>query len=89
MFEREDLVGILLLACCLGVGGVLVYSIATGTRFRYNGPEWLVPLLGLVFLGGVVYSLVSNIRRGGRWPDPRTGQGRWRWPWSRKDPGGQ
>jgi hypothetical protein len=88
MFEREDLVGIVLLGACAVVGGVLVYSIATGTRFRYTGPDWLVPVLGVLFLGAAIYGLVTSIRRGGRrWPDPATGRGGWRWPWSRKDPG--
>lgn len=88
MFEREDLIGILLLGGCLVVGGVLVYSITTGTRFTYTGPDWLVPILGIVFIGALVYSLISNIRQGGRWPDPRTGRGRWRWPWTRDNKDG-
>ena len=84
MFERGDVIGLLLLGLCVAAGGVLVYSIATGTELRYTGPSWLAWLLLLLFLGGIVYGLVSSGR--GRWPDPLTGRARrWRWPWRRRD----
>ena len=81
MFGREDLIGLLLLGLCVAIGGVLVYSIATGERFRFTGPGWLGTVLMVVFIGGVVYGLFSG--RGRRWPDPLTGRGKRRWPWSR------
>lgn len=82
MFERENLVGVVLLGLCAVVGGVLVYSIATGTRFRFTGPGWLGVLLFVVFLGASLYGLFSS---GRRWPDPLAGRLRRRWPWSRRD----
>jgi len=84
VFDREDFVGVLLLGLCLVVGGVLVYSIATGTRFRFTGPSWVGVALMVLFFGAVVYGLASSRR--GRWPDPRTGgKRRWRWPWQRSN----
>ena len=85
MFDREDIVGLLLLGLCVAVGGVLVYSIAFGRRFRFTGPGWLAAVIGVVFVGAVLYGLFSS---GRRWPDPLTGSGwrRWLW-WRRKDDG--
>lgn len=80
MFDRENVIGLLLLGLCAAAGGVLLYGIATGTRWEYTGPGWLAVVLGVVFFGAILYGVVT--RPGGRWPDPRTGR-RWRWPWSR------
>jgi hypothetical protein len=77
MFDRENIVGLLLLGLCVAVGAVMVYSIATGTRFRYTGPEWLIWVLMILFLGGIGYGLFAG-RGGRRWPDPRSGRGGWR-----------
>ncbi len=41
MFDRENAVGFLLLEFCAVVAGVLIYSIQTGTQFRFTGPSWL------------------------------------------------
>ena len=85
MFEREDVIGLLLLGLCVAVGGVLVYGIVTGTRFRFTGPSWVGVVLGVVFIGGLLYGLLTS---GRRWPHPLAGRGRRRWPWSRnKDDG--
>ena len=83
MFERENLIGVALLALCTVVGGILVYAITTGVRFRYTGPEWLAWVLAILFIGGSIYGVVASGRfRGkGRWPEP---PGR-RWPWQRRD----
>jgi hypothetical protein len=84
VFEREDLIGLLLLGLCVAAGGVLVYSIVLDKPLRYTGPSWLAVALMVLFLGGVIYGLVTSAR--GRWPDPLTGRGRrWRWPWRRRD----
>lgn len=85
MFDRDDLIGLLLLGLCVAVGGVLVYGIATGTRFRFDGPGWLGWVLLILFLGAGLYGLLTAAGR--RWPDPRTGREGWRrwWPWSRRD----
>ena len=80
MFEREDVIGLLLLGLCVAVGGVLVYGIVTGTRFRFTGPGWVGIVLMVVFIGAVLYGIFTS---GRRWPDPLTGRGRRRWPWSR------
>lgn len=88
MFDRENAVGFLLLGLCAVVGGVLLYSIATGTRLRYTGPAWLAYLIGAAFIGALIYGFVSSRRgRGGpvggnggpQWPDPQAGRGRGGW----------
>ena len=79
---RDDIIGFLLLGLCTAFAAVLVYSIMTGQRFRFTGPDWVATVLGIVFIGAIIYSLVTTFRR--RWPNPMTGQGR-RWPWSRRD----
>lgn len=71
MLDRENLPGVILLALCTVVAGVLIYSIVTGTRFVWNGPGWLSIALVVLFTGG---SLWGFIRQPGR---------RWRWPWDR------
>ena len=80
MSNRDNIIGFLLLGLCAAVAGVLIYSIATGQRFRFTGPDWLGGALGIVFVVAIIYSLVTTFRK--RWPNPMTGQG-WRWPWSR------
>lgn len=81
MFDRENAVGFLLLGLCTAVGGVLVYAIVTGERFRFTGPGWLGVLLLVVFVGASLYGLFGP---GRRWPDPFTGLLRRRWPWKRR-----
>jgi len=82
MFERDNLVGFVLLGLCAVVGGVLVYAIATGARFRFTGPGWVGVLLFVVFVGASLYGLFSS---GRRWPDPLAGRlRRRRWPWRRR-----
>ena len=56
MFERENWVGVALLAVCGVVGGVLLWSIATGTAFGYDGPGWLPPVLMVLYVGGLLYA---------------------------------
>ena len=86
MFEREDVIGLLLLGLCVAVGGVLVYGIVTGTRFRFTGPGWVGVVLMVVFIGAVFYGIFTS---GRRWPHPMTGRGRRRWPWSRNKDNGR
>ena len=85
MFERAHLVGFLLLALCATGGAILVYSIVTGTSFRYTGPAWLAPVLVIAFLGATIYGLISSNRGRGRWPEPPTRPRGWRWPWARRE----
>ena len=80
MFDRENVIGLLLLALCAAAAGVLLFGIGTGTRWEYTGPGWLSALLAVLFFGAILYGFFT--RPGRRWPDPQTGR-RWRWPWSR------
>lgn len=77
MFERENIIGLLLLGLCVAIGAVMVYAIATDTEIRYTGPDWLAVVLTGLFLGGLVYGRVAG-RGGRRWPDPLSGRGGWR-----------
>ena len=72
MFNRENAIGIILLAACAVVAVVLLYSIGSGTRFRFTGPSWVGTALVILFIGATVWGFVS---RPGR-----------RWPWQRKEP---
>lgn len=89
MFDRDNLVGVLLLGVCGVVAAILIYAIVTGRSFSFSGPSWLGPVLLLVMVGLLVYGFVSSggfrrLGRGRQWPDPQTGR-RWRWPWQRDD----
>lgn len=86
MFERDDLIGLLLLGLCVATAGILVYSISTGTRFRFTGPGWLGGVIIAVFIVALLYGMFTGrFGSGGRWPHPMGGRGRRRWPWSRDD----
>jgi hypothetical protein len=71
MFDRENAIGIVLLLFCAVFAVVLVSGIATGTRYRFEGPAWVGTLLAIFFIGGAIWSFIS---RPGR-----------RWPWQRND----
>ena len=71
VFNRENAIGLVLLLMCAAVAVVLLYSIATGTRFQFTGPSWLGTALVILFIGASLYGFVT---RAGR-----------RWPWQRKD----
>jgi len=71
VFNRENAIGLLLLLLCAVVALVLLFSIATGTRFRFEGPSWLGPALVILFSAGSIYGFI--IRPGRRWS----------WPWSK------
>jgi hypothetical protein len=71
--DRDNAVGVILLVLCGIVAVVLLYSIATGARFRFDGPSWLGTALAILFIGGTIFAFV---RQPGR-----------RWPWQRdRDP---
>ena len=74
MFERENAIGIVLLLLCVVVAGVLLYSINTGTWFRFDGPPWLGTALMVFFIAAGIYSFVS--RPGRRWPWQKDGEDR-------------
>ena len=81
MFDREDIIGFVLLGLCLAVGGVLVYGIVTGNHIRYTGPGWLGVVLLVLFIGASLYGLANAF---GRWPDPFAGRRPW---WRRRKDG--
>lgn len=66
MFNRENAIGFLLLALCGAVAVVLLFSIGSGTRFRFEGPSWLGTALVILFIGGTIYGFL--LRPGRRWP---------------------
>ncbi|MCD6028974.1 MAG: hypothetical protein K0S78_1148 [Thermomicrobiales bacterium] len=72
MFNRENAIGLILLVLCAAVALVLLYSIATGTRFRFEGPSWLGTALMILFIGATAFAFFT---RPGR-----------RWPWQRNEP---
>lgn len=55
MFDRENWLGVVLLAGCALVAGVLGWSILTGAELVYSGPGWLPPILAAVVIGGTIY----------------------------------
>nr|MBA3450865.1 hypothetical protein [Chloroflexia bacterium] len=66
MLNRENAIGLILLLLCAAVAVVLLFSIATGARFRFEGPSWLGTALVILFIGGSLYGLL--LRPGRRWP---------------------
>jgi hypothetical protein len=72
VFNRENAIGFVLLLICAGGALVLMYSIATGTRFQYTGPAWLGTALVIAFVGASIYLFLT---RPGR-----------RWSWRRDEP---
>lgn len=55
MFDRENSIGIVLLATCVLAGGVLAWSALTGTDLVYTGPGWLPPVLTVAYLAAIAY----------------------------------
>lgn len=82
MFNRENAVGIALLAVCGVVAAIMLYYIAIGERPTIDlGPAGsaigLILFLGLIVLGVIRTPWFRRLRGGesGRqWPDPGTGQ---------------
>jgi hypothetical protein len=82
MFNRENAVGIVLLAACAVVAAVMLSYIAIGERPTFDfGPAGntiaVVIFIGLILVGAVRSPWFRRLRggEGGRqWPDPGTGQ---------------
>jgi hypothetical protein len=66
MFNRDSAIGIVLLILCGAVAVAMLYSLATGSRFRFEGPVWLGPALALLFTGAAIWGFFT--RPGRRWP---------------------
>ena len=58
VFNRENAIGLVLLALCGVVALVLLFSIATGTRFRFEGPSWVGTALVILFIAGTIYGFL-------------------------------
>jgi len=73
---RDNPIGVLILAICGVVAAVIVWQIATGERLTYNGPNWLIWVLGAVMIGGSLYAVFSGRIRGEdqQWPNPGAGR---------------
>lgn len=65
MFDRENLLGWVLLATCALAGGILLWSTVTDRPLVYTGPTWLPPVLGVAYLAGVIYLWFNG--SGQRW----------------------
>ena len=82
MFDRENIVGSLLLLLCGVVASILVYSIVTGERLDFDLPPVVSTVLGFGFIAllivGFLRSGIVRRLRGGQggqqWPNPATGQ---------------
>lgn len=87
--DRENLIGVLLVALCAVVGGVMVWSIVTGNELEYTGPAWLAWVVGALFMAGLLYGMWQGIsgrmKSGGspQWPDPGAGRRPWWKFWGR------
>ncbi|CAN5686002.1 hypothetical protein BH23CHL4_BH23CHL4_28740 [soil metagenome] len=84
---RDNPIGVLILALCGVVGIVLIWQIATGERLSYDGPNWLIWILGIVLVGGSLYAIFGDRIRGesgNQWPSPTSGRkSLWRSIWDR------
>lgn len=73
---RDNPIGVIILAVC-GIGALLlIWQIASGERFTYSGPAWLVWILGIILFGGSLYMLFQGRIRGRdrQWPNPGAGR---------------
>ena len=81
--DKENLIGIVFLAVCAVVAGVFIWEITTGNRLVFNGPRWILWIVGAVFIGGILYGVVQSFtnRRQGQgmtqWPNPAAGRRPW------------
>ena len=84
---RDNPIGVLILALCGVVAIVLIWQIATGERLTYDGPSWVIWVLGIIMLGGSLYAIFGDRIRGesgDQWPSPTAGhKPLWRSIWDR------
>lgn len=83
VFDRENIVGLLLVALCGAAAVIMLTAIITGRTLRWTGPSWLAILVGVLFFGALIGGMIGNRRRSDdgspTWPDSRSGQrGGWR-----------
>lgn len=65
MFDRENLLGWLLLATCALAGGVIVWSTVMNRPLVYTGPGWLPPAIGVAYFASIIYLWFNG--SGQRW----------------------
>jgi hypothetical protein len=81
--DKDNLVGLVFVAVCAVVAGVVVWEIATGNRITYHGPRWFLWVLGGIFAAGILYGVIQSFsgrRQGGgmtQWPNPAAGRRPW------------
>ena len=68
MLNRDNAIGLVLLLLCGVVALVLVVSIVTGTRFRFEGPSWVGTVLVILFMAGTIYGFLIRPGRRRSWP---------------------
>lgn len=82
MFDRENVIGTLLLLLCGVVASILVFSIVTGQEIEFDLPPLVTNVVGIAFIGLLILGFVRSgfFRRfrggqgGQQWPNPGTGQ---------------
>ena len=81
MFNRDNAIGLLLLGFCVVLAAIMLRYIAIGETPRFNLPQPWSGILGIVFVGLLLYGARDQIRRfmrgddsGPRWPDAGTGR---------------
>ena len=68
MFNMENAIGLVLLLLCGVVALILLVSIVTGMRFRFDGPSWLGTVLAILFFAGTIYGFLIRPGRRRSWP---------------------
>jgi hypothetical protein len=85
MFNRDNAIGIVLVAICAVVAGVMLYYIGIGERPRLDFGTFGNLAIGALFFGLILFGVIKSgvfgrMRRGQRgpqWPDPGTGRKSW------------
>jgi hypothetical protein len=73
---RNNPIGIVLVAACCVMIVALLWQIVTGDQLSYNGPNWIVWVLGTVMIGGSLYALFQGKfrKQDQQWPNPGAGR---------------
>jgi hypothetical protein len=83
MLNRDNAVGFILLGICAVIALVMIGSIVSGERIRLSINPVLGTILGVGFIGLILFGMFSGRRGGGgpmgqrQWPDPQTGRRSW------------
>lgn len=81
MFNRDNAIGFLLLGFCVVLAAIMLRYIAIGETPRFDLPQPWSGILGILFVGLLLYGFRDQIRRfmrgddsSPRWPNPGTGR---------------